>query len=177
VPGDEAGSDCAQVGVGAASRAARRARAAPLRRSDELDSEQGRLLALLAKGLTLVDAAASLELSQRTAERRLAAARLSLGARTTAQAVVLAVAERQSPQRPFAELNWREREVLEAVGSGLTSREIGERLGTRASNVDALVRSAISKLHARTRMQAAVLAARPTEKLAGFIDEGRDPPA
>jgi DNA-binding NarL/FixJ family response regulator len=58
------------------------------------------------------------------------------------------------------------------VAGGLTSREIAERLAMPASTVDALVRSAISKFAARTRIQAAALALTdPAGKLAEFIDE------
>ena len=155
----EAGSCTpAQGSAGAIPHAARRARTARLRRSAQLDREQDRLLALLAEGSRLAEAAASLELSQRTAERRLAAARSRLGARTTAQAVALVSgARRAGRERPSKELSVRERQVLEGVASGLTSREIAERLATPASTIDALVRSAISKFAARTRIQAAAL--------------------
>jgi DNA-binding NarL/FixJ family response regulator len=54
--------------------------------SDEL----GSLIALLARGMTLGQAATELGLSRRTADRRLAEARLALGARRTTEAVVLA---------------------------------------------------------------------------------------
>jgi DNA-binding CsgD family transcriptional regulator len=49
----------------------------------------------------------------------------------------------------------REREVLELVASGATSREIGLRLGVSPLTVDGLVKSAKAKLGARTRRQAA----------------------
>lgn len=52
-----------------------------------LTREQRELLALLADGLALGEAAARLHLSRRTADRRLAAARAALGAATTAEAV------------------------------------------------------------------------------------------
>ena len=123
-----------------------------------LDYEQRRLLTLIGQGLKLADAASSLDLTTRTAERRLAAARSLLEARTTAQAVALAGVARSSTPRSLQELTRREREVLEGVASGLTSREIAVRLGTRAPTIDALVRSAMSKLDARTRVQAAALA-------------------
>jgi DNA-binding NarL/FixJ family response regulator len=174
VPGVHEAGSCtpAQGSAGATTRAPRRERASRLR-SAELDSEQGRLLALLAEGSRLAEAAASLELSQRTAERRLAAARSLLGARTTAQAVARATSTSQAaPRHPSKELSPRERQVLEGVAGGLTSREIAERLAMPASTVDALVRSAISKFAARTRIQAAALALTdPAGKLAEFIDE------
>ena len=52
------------------------------------------LLALLADGRTLGQAASALSLSRRTADRRLAAARDALGARTTAEALALWLARR-----------------------------------------------------------------------------------
>ena len=56
-------------------------------RLEELDAEQLRLLELIAAGHSLTEAAAVLHLSARTAARRLLAARMSLGVRTTAEAV------------------------------------------------------------------------------------------
>jgi DNA-binding CsgD family transcriptional regulator len=53
----------------------------------------------------------------------------------------------------------REHEVLELVAAGLSSREIAARLGVAASTVDSQVRSAMRKLGARTRAQAALTAA------------------
>ena len=57
------------------------------RRRPALTVEQRELLALLADGLSLGDAAERLHLSRRTADRRLAAARATLGAATTAEAL------------------------------------------------------------------------------------------
>ena len=55
-----------------------------------LSGDQVELLRQLRDGATLADAAAAEHLSRRTADRRLAAARQALGARTTAEAVVTA---------------------------------------------------------------------------------------
>jgi DNA-directed RNA polymerase specialized sigma24 family protein len=55
-----------------------------------LDDDQRALLAALAEGASIAEAAGRLHLSTRTAERRLATARRSLGVRTTAEAVALA---------------------------------------------------------------------------------------
>src|SRR3954447_3586596 len=55
-----------------------------------VDAEQRRLLALLAEGLTLGEAAAELGLSRRTADRRLDAARQVLGVARTAEALAKA---------------------------------------------------------------------------------------
>lgn len=56
-------------------------------RGPVLSSEERALLAQLLAGSTLGQAARTLLLSRRTADRRLAAARTALGARTTAQAL------------------------------------------------------------------------------------------
>jgi DNA-binding CsgD family transcriptional regulator len=57
-------------------------------------------------------------------------------------------------------LTAREREVLALVGSGGTSAEIARRLGLTVGTVDSEVRSAMTKLNASTRIQAALLSAR-----------------
>jgi DNA-binding CsgD family transcriptional regulator len=56
-------------------------------------------------------------------------------------------------------LSPREAEVLSLVGQGLSSSQVALRLGVARSTVDAQVRSAMRKLGARTRIEAAVLAA------------------
>lgn len=56
-------------------------------------------------------------------------------------------------------LSPREREVLGHVAEGASSREIGNLLGVAASTVDTQVKSAMQKLGARTRLQAASMAA------------------
>jgi DNA-binding NarL/FixJ family response regulator len=69
----------------------------------ELDDEQRALLALLIGGATLGEAAQALHLSRRTADRRLAAARAALGARSTpdalSRAAQLGVRPAQLPPR------------------------------------------------------------------------------
>jgi DNA-binding NarL/FixJ family response regulator len=58
--------------------------------STELSAEETALLAHLLAGRSLGEAARALHLSRRTADRRLAAARRTLGATSTSEAVVLA---------------------------------------------------------------------------------------
>lgn len=58
-------------------------------------------------------------------------------------------------QRPGT-ITAREQEVLELVAAGLNSREIAARLGVAPSTVDSQVKSAMRKLGARTRAQAAL---------------------
>lgn len=60
----------------------------------ELTADERRLLDRLADGRTLGRAAAELNLSRRTADRRLASARKKLGAATTAEAIVAHVRPR-----------------------------------------------------------------------------------
>jgi DNA-binding CsgD family transcriptional regulator len=52
-----------------------------------LRSDQRRLLELLAEGMTVEEAARRVFISRRTADRRLAEARIALGVRTTTEAV------------------------------------------------------------------------------------------
>lgn len=58
---------------------------------DALDADQRVLLERLATGSTVAEVADLLYLSNRTAERRLSAARRALGVRTTAEAIALAL--------------------------------------------------------------------------------------
>lgn len=117
-----------------------------------LDDEQRRLLALLGGGLSVAEAAQRLHLSPRTAERRLAAARASLGAATNAEAVVRA--QGQELGTLAHGLTAREREVLELVAAGRRDDEIASGLGIARSTVATLLRSSMEKLDARTRVEA-----------------------
>lgn len=63
---------------------------------DRLEGDGRELLALLAQGLTLSEAATTLHLSLRTANRRLAAARTTLGVATTIEAIAV-LSARTSP--------------------------------------------------------------------------------
>jgi DNA-binding NarL/FixJ family response regulator len=67
-------------------------------RPPALDGEETTLLELLSDGHSLVEAAARLNISKRTADRRLASARGKLGAATRAEAVV-AFRRRGTPDR------------------------------------------------------------------------------
>ena len=58
----------------------------------------------------------------------------------------------------IARLSPREREVLALIGAGLSNAEIGERLHLVEGTVKAYVSSMLSRLDARNRVQAAVLA-------------------
>ena len=76
----------------------------------DMDEEDVALLALLRQGRSLGEAAARLHLSRRTADRRIARARQSLGVRTTSEAMVAA-----------------ERLGLLEVGPGMKRRPVADR--------------------------------------------------
>lgn len=61
---------------------------------------------------------------------------------------------------PAGTITGRQREILELVGSGLTSRDIARRLGLSPGTVDDHVKAAMARLGARTRLEAAAAAAR-----------------
>jgi DNA-binding CsgD family transcriptional regulator len=67
------------------------------------------------------------------------------------------------------EITVREREVLALVSAGVASREIAERLGISRATVESHVRSAMSKVGARSRLHAVLLLA-VTEPGAVFRD-------
>jgi len=61
---------------------------------------------------------------------------------------------------PLNELTGREREILQLVAQGLTNREIGERLHLAEKTVKHYMTNVLGKLHVRSRVEAALLAAR-----------------
>lgn len=61
---------------------------------------------------------------------------------------------------PLNELTEREREILQLVAQGLTNREIGERLHLAEKTVKHYMTNVLGKLHVRSRVEAALLAAR-----------------
>jgi DNA-binding NarL/FixJ family response regulator len=72
---------------------------------------------------------------------------------------------------PLAELSSRERQVLELVGSGLSNQEIGLRLGLAEKTIKHYMTNILTKLQVRSRVEAALLAAR-----AGLGQGGAPPP-
>ena len=58
------------------------------------------------------------------------------------------------------ELTAREREVLELVAAGLSNQEIGDRLGLAEKTIKHYMTNILGKLHVRSRVEAALLAAR-----------------
>jgi two-component system, NarL family, nitrate/nitrite response regulator NarL len=67
---------------------------------------------------------------------------------------------------PLQELTDREREILSLIGTGLTNREIGERIFLSEKTIKHYVTNILQKLQVRSRVEAALLAAQRTEELA-----------
>jgi DNA-binding NarL/FixJ family response regulator len=65
---------------------------------------------------------------------------------------------------PLQELTERERTILAAIGEGLTNRRIGERLGLTEKTIKHYVTNILDKLQVRSRVEAAILAARHAGK-------------
>jgi DNA-binding NarL/FixJ family response regulator len=61
---------------------------------------------------------------------------------------------------PVAELSSRERQVLELVANGLSNQEIGLELGLAEKTIKHYMTNILTKLQVRSRVEAAVLAAR-----------------
>jgi DNA-binding NarL/FixJ family response regulator len=69
-------------------------------------------------------------------------------------------APRTTRTSPLDELTAREREVLELVASGLGNQEIGGRLGLAEKTIKHYMTNILGKLQVRSRVEAALLAAR-----------------
>jgi DNA-binding NarL/FixJ family response regulator len=61
---------------------------------------------------------------------------------------------------PLQELTERERQILELIGTGLTNREIGEKIFLSEKTIKHYVTNILQKLQVRSRLEAALLAAR-----------------
>jgi two-component system, NarL family, nitrate/nitrite response regulator NarL len=61
---------------------------------------------------------------------------------------------------PLEALSTRERDVLELVARGLSNQEIAQQLGLAEQTIKDYMSSVLRKLHVRTRVEAALLAAR-----------------
>ncbi len=64
------------------------------------------------------------------------------------------------PSDPLAELSSRERQVLELVGGGLSNQEIGLKLSLAEKTIKHYMTNILTKLQVRSRVEAALLAAR-----------------
>ncbi len=72
---------------------------------------------------------------------------------------------------PLAELSSRERQVLELVATGLSNQEIGLKLGLAEKTIKHYMTNILTKLQVRSRVEAALLAAR-----VGLGQSGASPP-
>jgi len=75
------------------------------------------------------------------------------------------------PSDPLAELSSRERQVLELVANGLSNQEIGLKLGLAEKTIKHYMTNILTKLQVRSRVEAALLAAR-----VGLGQPGPTPP-
>jgi DNA-binding NarL/FixJ family response regulator len=64
------------------------------------------------------------------------------------------------PNDPLAELSVRERQVLELVANGMSNQEIGLKLGLAEKTIKHYMTNILTKLQVRSRVEAALLAAR-----------------
>ena len=64
------------------------------------------------------------------------------------------------PTDPLQELTEREQEILKLVGKGMTNREIGERLHLSEKTIKHYITNILEKLQVRSRVEAALVAAR-----------------
>lgn len=99
-----------------------------------------------------------LELERRTVEAGLVPLRTRVE-----RALREAGVQRRAPRVRAEGLSAREREVLQLVGAGHTTASIARRLGLAPSTVDRTVRTAVWRLGARNRVQAAAMAGAEVE--------------
>ncbi len=97
------------------------------------------------------------------AVRRLAAGEQLISQKEVIEALRFIVRERESnreAQLAIDKLTPREREVLQALGEGLSDKEIAQRLHVGAGTVHSHVANILSKLEVSSRLQALVFAVR-----------------
>jgi DNA-binding NarL/FixJ family response regulator len=75
-------------------------------------------------------------------------------------AEMLVALTREHAPDPLQELTDREREILSLIGTGLTNRAIGERLGLSEKTIKHYVTNILQKLQVRSRVEAALFASR-----------------
>lgn len=73
---------------------------------------------------------------------------------------ILVALTRERAADPLEELTERELEILKLVGQGLTNREIGHRLYLAEKTIKHYITNILQKLQVRSRVEAALLAAR-----------------
>jgi DNA-binding NarL/FixJ family response regulator len=82
-----------------------------------------------------------------------------------ASEMLVSLTRGQAPD-PLQELTEREREILSLIGTGLTNREIGERIFLSEKTIKHYVTNILQKLQVRSRVEAALLAAQSAAQLA-----------
>jgi two-component system, NarL family, nitrate/nitrite response regulator NarL len=80
-----------------------------------------------------------------------------------ASEMLVSLTRGQAPD-PLQELTDREREILSLIGTGLTNREIGERIFLSEKTIKHYVTNILQKLQVRSRVEAALLAAQVASK-------------
>jgi DNA-binding NarL/FixJ family response regulator len=78
---------------------------------------------------------------------------------TIAAEMLVSLTHGRAPD-PLQELTPREREILTLIGSGLTNREIGEKIFLSEKTVKHYVTNILQKLQVRSRVEAALVASR-----------------
>lgn len=73
---------------------------------------------------------------------------------------ILVALTRGRPADPLEELTDKERDILKLVGQGLTNREIGEHVHLAEKTIKHYITNILQKLQVRSRVEAALLAAR-----------------
>ena len=76
-----------------------------------------------------------------------------------AAGMLLELTRERTPD-PLDGLTAREKEILRLVAEGLTNRAVGEKLGLAEKTIKHYMTNVLSKLHVRSRVEAALLAAR-----------------
>ena len=77
-----------------------------------------------------------------------------------AAGILVTLSQGRSPHDPLEGLTERESEILKLVGRGLTNREIGEQFHLSEKTIKHYITNILQKLHVRSRVEAAMLAAR-----------------
>lgn len=84
----------------------------------------------------------------------------------TLAAEMLVALTRGAAPDPLQELTDRERDILGLIGTGLTNRAIGERLGLTEKTIKHYVTNILQKLQVRSRVEAALFASHHLRKQA-----------
>ncbi len=75
-----------------------------------------------------------------------------------AQVLTIMQSHKPAELRPIDDLTKREEDILKGVANGLSNREIGERLNIQEKTVKHYMTTILSKLQARNRVEAALIA-------------------